>query len=311
MQHLSHLKALQALEAAIRLGTLKKAADELGVTAAALGQRIRTLEMYLGFTLMERKPRGAIPTAAAIEAAEELTGGFRTLEIAAKKLQFQRLNEVYIQADADWAELWLKPRLDTFRTLFPSIDVIVEDATAPIQAERRADFKVSFTNFNDSPETTTLFPEYLIPVSSPRTDRRLGVIPSARRLENYSLLHLLSQTSDPYLFGWPEWVEKFGHRKSVAGRAMQYARTSHALQAVKSNAGVLICGLTLAWDDIDKGAVTIPFDIEKGAWSGYSYQLEYNSDILIRPQTTKFLDWVLQEAAKTNSRLASTCPAIV
>ncbi|MBT8426376.1 MAG: LysR family transcriptional regulator, partial [Silicimonas sp.] len=39
----THLKSLQALELAVRLGSLKDAAGHLGITPAAVGQRIRAL----------------------------------------------------------------------------------------------------------------------------------------------------------------------------------------------------------------------------------------------------------------------------
>jgi LysR family glycine cleavage system transcriptional activator len=51
MSAATHLKSLQALEMAIRVGSLKGAANHLGITPAAVGQRIRSLENYLGVDL--------------------------------------------------------------------------------------------------------------------------------------------------------------------------------------------------------------------------------------------------------------------
>jgi LysR family glycine cleavage system transcriptional activator len=44
MVAVTHLKSLQAVELAIRKGSLKEAADVLGITPAAVGQRVRALE---------------------------------------------------------------------------------------------------------------------------------------------------------------------------------------------------------------------------------------------------------------------------
>ena len=49
---LSHLRSLQALEYALRAGSLKDAASGLGITPAAAGQRIKALEEYLGLSLI-------------------------------------------------------------------------------------------------------------------------------------------------------------------------------------------------------------------------------------------------------------------
>ncbi|MCK4861280.1 MAG: LysR family transcriptional regulator [Rhodobacteraceae bacterium] len=306
MQTLSHLKALQALDAAIRLGTLTSAASELGVTPAALGQRIRTLEVYLGVPLLERGPRGTVPTPAALEAAEDLSEGFRKLESAAKKLQFERLNEIYIHADPDWAELWLMPRLEAFKTLYPSISVIVDDFTE--STSRKPDFKIRLTKTN-AINGATLYPEYLVPVSSPQIRDWITHLPRETRLEGFSLLHLTSQTNPPHMFGWPEWVELFGYRGAVTGRAIQYARASQALRAaVHTNAGLVICGLSLVFEQLDSGALTTPFAIGEGAWSGYSYELVFHQDVLLRPQAVKFHDWLKEAAEETNARLTSVCP---
>ena len=65
----SHLNALRALEAALRTGSFRSAADDLGVTTAAVGQQIRGLEEYVGRQLFIRKPSGAVPTEAAVGVA--------------------------------------------------------------------------------------------------------------------------------------------------------------------------------------------------------------------------------------------------
>ena len=59
-----HLRALQALELALRYGSIQRAAADLGITSAAAGQRIRALEDYLGTGLLLRGRSGLHPTAA-------------------------------------------------------------------------------------------------------------------------------------------------------------------------------------------------------------------------------------------------------
>ncbi len=53
---LTHLNALLAFEASARLGNFTRAAEELGVTPAAVGQQVRILEDYLGRKLFHRTP---------------------------------------------------------------------------------------------------------------------------------------------------------------------------------------------------------------------------------------------------------------
>ncbi len=310
MNHLSHLKALQALEATIRLGTLKKAAEELCVTAAAIGQRIRTLETYLGVQLLDRRSNGALPTAVAKAAIDDLSNGFRLLETAAEQLQFQHLNEVYVRADPDWAELWLAPRLSRFETQHPTISILLESNSEPSTNQRTADLQVSYSAVDAVGKSTVLFHEYLLPVSSPLNYERISKLPRNQCLEGFPLLHLNNQVDKPNLFGWREWVMRFGRRKEVTGRGIQYERTSTALRAVGtgSDAGLLICGLSLIQNAINTGALKLPFKIEEGAWAGFAYQLHNIEVSQARRQVMLFHDWLLHEAAATDRELKLMCP---
>lgn len=310
MKLLSHLKALQALEATIRLGTLKKAADELYVTAAAVGQRIRTLETYLGVQLLDRRSNGALPTAAANVAINDLSRGFRALEIAAEKLQFKHLNEVYVRANPDWAELWLAPRLSDFEAKHPSITILVENNSEPRKYERKSDLHISYAAIDTVNRSTILFHEYLVPVSSPLNHERISKLPRDICLEGFPLFHLLNQVDESNLFGWREWVTRYGCRKKVTGRGIQYERTSTALRAIGagSDAGLLICGLSLILGEIKTGALKMPFDIEEGAWACFAYHLHDIEETQVRRQVTIFQDWLLDEAKATDSELRLICP---
>lgn len=117
----THLRSLQAVELAIRSGSLKAAAGRLGITPAALGQRIRELEGYLGAELLVRGRSGLQPTRQLQPALSDLHTAFAALERVAEALDFQRASEIQLIADPDWAELWLMPRLGTFRLAHPTV----------------------------------------------------------------------------------------------------------------------------------------------------------------------------------------------
>jgi LysR family transcriptional regulator, glycine cleavage system transcriptional activator len=58
------LNAIKAFEAAARLGSFTRAADELNVTHGAVSRQIRLLEDWLGVRLFLRTGRNAVPTQA-------------------------------------------------------------------------------------------------------------------------------------------------------------------------------------------------------------------------------------------------------
>ena len=92
----THLKSLQALEMAIRVGSLKEAADQLGITPAAVGQRIRSLEDYLGNDLLMRGRSGLQPTKDLNRALVDLKAAFAALDRVTEDLDFQRVTEIHI-----------------------------------------------------------------------------------------------------------------------------------------------------------------------------------------------------------------------
>ena len=81
---LPSLTSLRAFEAAARLGSFKRAAEELSVTPAAISQQIRALEDDLGEELFRRAGRNLALTDIGSAYAPGLADGFaRILEATA------------------------------------------------------------------------------------------------------------------------------------------------------------------------------------------------------------------------------------
>ena len=76
------LNALRAFEAAARLESFARAADELAVTPGAISQQIRSLEEHVGAALFVREGRGLSLTEAGRAAANVASEAFETLERA-------------------------------------------------------------------------------------------------------------------------------------------------------------------------------------------------------------------------------------
>ena len=55
---MKHLRILEYVDEVARSGSIRKAADQLNVTASAVNRRIMDLEEELGARLFERRPRG-------------------------------------------------------------------------------------------------------------------------------------------------------------------------------------------------------------------------------------------------------------
>ena len=305
MAAVTHLRALQALELAIRKGSLKDAAAELAITPAAIGQRIRALEDYLGFDLLVRGRSGTRPTKELDAAMAHLNAAFRELETVARLLDFQRVNEIHISADTDWADLWLKPRLAEFQSENPNTLFCINGiGDVPVRLGH-ADCEIWFGDERDEEPQDLLFYDYLLPVSSPVNTERIRLRPKDVRLEGFPLLHLDCYTADGGGIGWPEWSGQFGYRKTAPGIGIRYRKVMHALEAVYADSGFMVCGRSLVQPMLDDGRLQAPFPKTEGAWSTNAYRASFRLDALRREQTERFRNWLLERAHETQDELGS------
>ncbi len=114
------LNGLRVLDAAARHLSFTKAADELAVTPAAVGQQIRALEDMLGVVLFRRTPKGLELTDEASNGLDALRAGFLQFEESVRAMQAgQSSNSLTIAAPRDFTAKWLAARLATFSKANP------------------------------------------------------------------------------------------------------------------------------------------------------------------------------------------------
>lgn len=296
---LSHLKSLQALELALRLGSLQSAAQMLWITPAAVGQRIKALEDYLGVDLVVRGRSGLRPTPELSPALEHLRTAFQELEAVAAILNLQRGDEIHIAATSDFAELWLKPRIGAFRAEHPHVLFCINgEGDAPLRIGQ-VDCEISFGPRHRSATEDLLFRDFVVPISSPENTRRISSVALRHRLEGFPLLHLDFYKEDPGAPNWSNWVRTHQLKRTEPNRGMRFQRIKPALEAVRANAGLTICGLALLSPYIDDGTLSLPFPISTGQWTDHGFLARFRAEALLRPQVKYFRDWLADQARGT------------
>ena len=109
------LNGLRVFDAAARHLSFTRAADELAVTPAAVGQQIRALEDVLGVVLFRRTPKGLELTPEAENGLDALRAGFLQFEESVRAMQAgQSSKSLTIAAPRDFPAKWLAPRLAAF-----------------------------------------------------------------------------------------------------------------------------------------------------------------------------------------------------
>lgn len=127
MRSLNRLKWLHAFEAAARHGSFTGAAEELGVTPAAVGQLVRSLESWVGHPLLNRTRTGKERLTLvdeAQDALQDITQGLDKLETGLNKLRGRRARSVVVVTASQVLVMnWLMDRLNRFSESHENIDL--------------------------------------------------------------------------------------------------------------------------------------------------------------------------------------------
>lgn len=128
------LNALRVFDAAARHLSFTRAADELAVTPAAVGQQIRALEDVLGVVLFRRTSKGLELTDEAVAGLDPLREGFLRFEESVQAIQAGQSSSNYsLAVPREFFAQWLALRLAGFAAAHP-------DARFQLDADGNADF---------------------------------------------------------------------------------------------------------------------------------------------------------------------------
>ncbi|WP_342361258.1 transcriptional regulator GcvA [Terrarubrum flagellatum] len=128
------LSAVRAFEAAARHQSFTRAAEELGMTQAAVSYQIRLLEDRIGTPLFVRQPRQVTLTATGQKLAGPVTKALNALANAFAEATRSQRSVLSITALHTLAMTWLTPRLADFQAANPGLEIRVD------ASERLVDF---------------------------------------------------------------------------------------------------------------------------------------------------------------------------
>jgi LysR family glycine cleavage system transcriptional activator len=252
------LNALRAFEAAGRLGSFKEAAAELHVTHGAVSQHVRLLEEWLGAPMFERRNRRVLLTPAATAYLEDIGPLFEQLSQATARYGFPGTvsRTLSVNAPATFTLRWLVPRLATFRTAHPDVDVNVETSNESVESVKEKHDVVirggpdTFYGYSMRP----FLSEERIPVCSPALLQRLALrMPDD--LRRHTLLHT---SSLPRL--WPDWLAKAQIPALKPAATLTFDHFYLTLQAAIDAIGIAMGPTALVSDDLAAGRLVTPFD---------------------------------------------------
>ena len=201
------LTALTVFEAASRLSSFTKAAEELGVTQAAVSRQIHLLEQEFGFPLFARLHRKVSLTAKGRTLSTATRDAFNLIaDTVADITEVGSRNELTISATVAFSHFWLLPRISEFSRQHPAINlrIVTQDSLANLE-DGELDVAIRFGNgmWADG-HAEVLFEDEIFPVCSPDYARAASPISTPEDLLHHSLIS--NETDNPMWIGWNQWL---------------------------------------------------------------------------------------------------------
>ncbi|MBV8777460.1 MAG: transcriptional regulator GcvA [Alphaproteobacteria bacterium] len=295
--HLPPLSALRAFEAAARLQSFSKAADELSVTPAAVSHQIHALEQDLGVALFERRNRAVELTASARVLLPGLSDAFAGIHNSVRRLRVHNdTGTLTVTASPSFAGKWLVQRLHRFQERNPAIDVRIS-ATDTVVDLTRDDFDIAIrygTGRYPGLDVELLLKNEVFPACSPALLDAGPPLETPADLQHHALLHDQAVDRDPLVPTWSMWLKAAGVDDEPARHGLSFSTNVLALEAAIAGHGVTLAYSTTAAADIAANRLVRLFSLSLPDL--FAYYIVTAPGALERPKVRAFRDWLREEA---------------
>ncbi|WP_300545057.1 transcriptional regulator GcvA [Maricaulis sp.] len=292
------LNALRAFEAAARLESFARAADELAVTPGAISQQIRSLEDHVGTPLFVREGRGLTLTGAGRAAANVTSEAFETLERAVSLMrQPVQRRALTVSVAPSFAGKWLAPRLHRFQDDHPGVEVWIAATSERVDlGAGAADLAIRYGPGGDMTlNEERLLPEEVLPVCSPDLLRDGVPLTTPRDLAGHTLLHDASPESEVDGADWSAWLKARNIRGVAVAGGVRFNQSALVIDAAVAGRGVALAKRALAQNDLASGRLVALFaDGTSPVRSAYHIVTARNRPL--SPDAEGFIAWLRAEA---------------
>ncbi len=289
---------LHVFSCAARHLSFTRSAEELHITPGAVSQQIRQLEERLGFRLFLRRARGVELSAEGQRLAQTVSDAYGNIDAELRRLDAGEIRgTLRLRSIPSFLAKWLTPRLPRLQQRYPDIQLrlVAEDSN---QALNEGDFDLAI-DLNDGSYpgmlSTPLLDEQIFPVCSPSLLRGRPPLHGPADLVHYPLLHDITawRGSSEYA-EWEFYLDGIGAGGQDVRRGHTFNRNHLTIEAAIAGIGVAIARRTLLNDELERGALIVPFGV--AIPNHKRYVLLYPPGGLNQPGARAVHDWLVEEA---------------
>lgn len=295
MRSLPPLAAVRVFEAAARHENFTSAANELGMTQAAVSYQVKLLEQRLGLALFRREGRRVVLTDPGRRAAREVSSAFDGLDAAFAGLRAEDEGLLTISTSNTFANTWLAWRLGAFQLRHPDMAVrmLTSDALTDFAAD---EVDVAVRSGMDGTSWPGLATDKLIDIDFTPMCSADFLAKRGSTLTPADLLELPRiSPQDPW---WPHWLREAGVAVPdgpVRG-GVRLDSQAHEGNAAIAGQGVAMLTPFFWRNDLADGRLVMPFT--QLSTRGYGYWLVFPEHRRRVPKIKRFREWLLAEVAR-------------
>ncbi len=259
------LAAIQAFEAAARLGSFERASEELFVTASAIGKRIAALEALLNVSLFIRSSRGATLSAAGREYLEQVRTALDLLSDASlHKRGEPKLEPLRVVSTPTFARQVLIPYLPSFTAAHPDVELEILLSIPYLDImPPNADVWIRFGSGKyPGLHAQRLTSDPVFAVCSPDYRDAHGPFLRPADLANAALLRCPMEP-------WRPWLAAAGLDWPEPARGVWLVDLGMMLAAARAGQGIALTRRSLAAEWLDEGKLLRVLDIDTPGESQY------------------------------------------
>ena len=287
------LIALRAFEAAARLGSMARAAEELHVTHGAISRHVRSLEQNLGSALFNKAGRGLVLTEAGERLRDAAGEAFARIGDTWQNLrQLPAHAPLVLGAPGSLLARWLIPRLAELEHDLPQLRLHLSAHELPPSADLPgldATILLAAPPWPAQWQVQELAPERVGAVLSPQHPlaTELSGQPPARLLQE-SLLHTRSRPQ-----AWPDWARGHGLDPAQLRTGIEFEHLIYLLEAAVAGLGVAIAPEPLVAADLASGRLIAPWGFVETPARWVLCSQRHNPD----PRIAQLADWCRSKLA--------------
>ena len=281
------LNWLRVFEAAARLESFARAAENLNMSTSAVSQQVKALESHFGVSLFNRGSRKVELTQVGHAFLPSVRRSLKMVEESAVSLFDQTDNHALtIQATLIFATMWMPQRLDEFSSEFPNIQVHINGSYKDDDFKHAgSDLGVIFGPVSRSwGQCDRLFDEKIYAVG------HKDIISSIKSIEDV-LQHRLIQVQTHHI-NWNQMMDSVGIENIPASQLCFTDSTQIALSLAESGYGLALARAPVT-DNIVNDFNLEKIDLLPTLSSPEAYYLVYRNLQSLPKPAQAFRNWLL------------------